>query len=103
MKKIVDKINALKGEEFARVFVREGVDFPYKTCIIERGEYDEYENFTEDGKFHVSCLDYNVPSNIVRDETFETVADMLEKFTIDGRPLGEVIVDVDDSQIIYVM
>lgn len=98
MKNIIDKINALKGEDFLRVIVRERTSFPYRDCIIMRGRYDEDENFTEDGKFHVSCNDYEIPPNTVRDETFESAADVLAKFTVDGKKLEELIADVDDGQ-----
>ena len=98
MKKTVDKINALQGEDFARVIVRDEKSFPYKMCTICRGRYDEDENFIEDGKFHVECFDYEIPPNTVRDEVFDTAEDALAKFMVEGKSLGELIEDVDNSQ-----
>ena len=98
MKNNIQKLQALKGENFARVIVRDEKSFPYKACTICRGRYDEDENFIEDGKFHVECSDYEIPPNTVRDEVFDTAEDALAKFMVEGKSLGELIEDVDDSQ-----
>lgn len=100
MKNNIQKLQALKGENFARVIVREQQKFPYKSCEIMRGAYDDDENFTEDGKFHVVCSDYEIPPNTVREEVFETAEDVFEKFLVNGKPLSEFIENIDDSQII---
>lgn len=100
MKNNIQKLQALKGEDFARIIVRDAKEFPYKSCEIMRGAYDDDENFTEDGKFHVVCSDYEIPPNTVRDEVFNTAEDVFEKFLVDGKSLGEFVEDIDDSQII---
>lgn len=103
MKILIEKLNQLEGEDFARVLVRNAEAFPYKTCEVMRGSYDDNEDYTEDGKFHVICTDFDVPPNMVRYEVFETAEEALKKFMIDGKPLSELAKDIDVSQEVLIM
>ena len=99
MKDFIEKLNNLKGEDFARVIFKGGLHPDYKDCSIMRGTYDEDENFIEDGRFHVTCWGYEIPPvKPLRNEIFDTAAEVFEKFIVDGKPLAEIVEDIDDSQ-----